>query len=60
MSAGCTPNDRAICGSAVAMMVPSRFSMKNVAATSMTMIEEPRFARSGSLEAVEEDIGLIA
>ncbi len=40
MSAGCMRNERAICGKAVAMIVPSRFSMKNVAATSVMMSDE--------------------
>ena len=51
MSAGCTLNERAICGSAVAMMVPSRFSMKKVAATSVTISDEPE--RAGAPEARE-------
>src|ERR1700694_3941157 len=36
-STGLTWKDRPICGNAVAMIVPSRFSMKNAPATRMAM-----------------------
>ena len=47
-STGCTPNDRAICGSAVAITVPSRFSMKNAAATRSAMAVGRVIAAAGS------------
>src|ERR1700722_17443314 len=48
-STGWRPNERAICGNAVAMIVPSRFSMKNVAATSMTTSDDPRVTPGAAL-----------
>lgn len=41
-----TPNERAICGNAVAMMVLSRFSMKNAVATMTTIQNDSLLFRS--------------
>ena len=44
---GLTPNDAAICGSAVAITVPSRFSMNSAQATVRAMIAERSRRRIG-------------
>src|SRR5271166_1812874 len=45
-STGLAPKDRAICGIAVAITVPSRFSMKNAPATRSAMTSGRRAERN--------------